>query len=64
MQMQAKQLWQAVLGDMQVRLSRNAFDNWLRPTTIVGFQDDVATVAAANRWSRSKSTVGCASSRP
>ena len=33
--MQAKQLWQAVLGDMQVRLSRNAFDNWLRPTTIM-----------------------------
>ncbi|MEA2594254.1 MAG: chromosomal replication initiator protein [Thermomicrobiales bacterium] len=53
MQMQAKQLWQAVLGDMQVRLSRNAFDNWLRPTTIVGFEDDVATVAAANTFGAS-----------
>ncbi len=51
--MQAKQLWQAVLGDLQVRLSRNAFDNWLRPTTIVGFQDDVATVAAANTFGAS-----------
>jgi chromosomal replication initiator protein len=51
--MQAKQLWQAVLGDMQVRLSRNAFDNWLRPTTIVGFEDDVATVAAANTFGAS-----------
>jgi chromosomal replication initiator protein len=51
--MQAKQLWQAVLGDMQVRLSRNAFDNWLRPTTIVEFQDDVATVAAANTFGAS-----------
>jgi chromosomal replication initiator protein len=51
MQMEAKQLWQAVLGDMQVRLSRTAFDNWLRPTTIVGFADDVATVAAANTFS-------------
>jgi chromosomal replication initiator protein len=52
-QMQAKQLWQAVLGDLQVRLSRNAFDNWLRPTTIVGFVDDVATVAAANTFGAS-----------
>ncbi len=51
MQMEAKQLWQAVLGDMQVRLSRTAFDNWLRPTTIVGFAEDVATVAAANTFS-------------
>jgi chromosomal replication initiator protein len=51
--MQAKQLWQAVLGDLQVRLSRNAFDNWLRPTTIVGFVDDVATVAAANTFGAS-----------
>jgi chromosomal replication initiator protein len=51
--MQAKQLWQAVLGDLQVRLSRYAFDNWLRPTTIVGFEGDVATVAAANTFGAS-----------
>jgi chromosomal replication initiator protein len=51
--MQAKQLWQAVLGDLQVRLSRNAFDNWLRPTTIVAFADDVATIAAPNTFSAS-----------
>ncbi|CAA9529901.1 MAG: Chromosomal replication initiator protein DnaA [uncultured Thermomicrobiales bacterium] len=49
--MHARQLWQAVLGDLQVRLSRNAFDNWLRPTTIVEVSDDVATVAAPNTFS-------------
>ena len=53
MQMQARQLWQAVLGDMQTRLPRNAFDNWLRPTTIVAFENDVATVAAPNTFSAS-----------
>ncbi len=51
--MQAHQLWQAVLGDMQVRLSKGAFDNWLRHTSIVGFEDDIATVAAANTFSAS-----------
>ena len=53
LQMDAKQLWQAVLGDMQVRLSRTAFDNWLRQTSLIGFADDVATVAAANTFSAS-----------
>ena len=53
MQMQADQLWQAVLSDMERRLSRSAFDNWLRQTTIVDFADDVATVGAANTFSAS-----------
>lgn len=48
MQMQARQLWQAVLGDMQTRLPRNAYDHWLRPTTLVAFESDLATVAAPN----------------
>ena len=51
--MDAKQLWQAVLGDLQVRLSRTAFDNWLRQTSLVGFDEDLATVAAANTFSAS-----------
>lgn len=51
--MQAKQLWQAVLTDMERRLSRNAFDNWLRPSTIVGFENDVATIGAANTFNAS-----------
>ncbi|MCC6673893.1 MAG: chromosomal replication initiator protein DnaA [Thermomicrobiales bacterium] len=53
MQMQARQLWQAVLGDMQTRLPRNAFDNWLRPTTLVAFENDVAIVAAPNPFGAS-----------
>jgi chromosomal replication initiator protein len=48
--MQAKQLWQAVLSDMERRLSRSAFDNWLRQTSIVDFADDTATIATANTF--------------
>ena len=51
--MQAHQLWQAVLSDMQGRLSRGAFDNWLRHTSIVDFADDIATVGAANTFTAS-----------
>jgi len=46
--MQATQIWQAVLEDMQARLSKTAFENVLRPTRLVDFVDDVATVAAGN----------------
>jgi chromosomal replication initiator protein len=53
LQMDAKQLWQTVLGELQVRLSRSHYENWLRQTTLVGFEDDVAAVAAANTFSAS-----------
>jgi len=52
-QMNAEQLWQTVLGDLQVRVPRTQFDNWLRSTALVGFEDDVATVGAANTFSAS-----------
>lgn len=48
--MQAHQLWQAVLGDLEIRLSKTAFNNWLRPTRVVDFRDDTVTVAAANTF--------------
>ena len=49
-QMDATHLWQSVLGDLQGRVSATAFDNWLRQTSLVGFADDVATVAAPNTY--------------
>jgi chromosomal replication initiator protein len=49
-QLQAKQIWQTVLGDLQVRLSKNAFENWLRPTALVGIEDNTATIAAPNTF--------------
>lgn len=46
--MQPKQLWQAALGDLQQRLSKSFYDQFLKPTAIVDFADDVAIIAAAN----------------
>jgi chromosomal replication initiator protein len=46
--MQAKQLWQAALGDLQQRLTKSFYDQFLKPTAIVDYADDVATIAAAN----------------
>jgi len=51
--MNANQLWQAVLADLESRISRRAFDNWFRQTSLVSVEDDVALVAAPNAFSAS-----------
>ena len=42
----ATQLWHGVLADLQQRLPRATFDNWVRDTALIAFDDDRATVAA------------------
>jgi len=53
LQMDVSHLWQAVLGDLQVRLTRTAFDNWLRQTSLIGIDGDTATVVAENTFTAS-----------
>jgi chromosomal replication initiator protein len=48
--MQAKQLWQAALEDLQQNLSRANFETWLRNTQVVEFEDDLATIGAPNTF--------------
>jgi chromosomal replication initiator protein len=52
-QMDARRLWQTFLEDVGSRLSRSVVDNYLRQSTLVGFDDDVATVAAPNTFTAS-----------
>jgi len=47
--MDARPLWQAVLGEMQRRVTKSYYENWLRNTNILGFDNDVAIVAAPNK---------------
>ena len=47
------QLWQTVLGDLETRISRGAFDNWFRQTSLAGVDDEVAVVVAPNAFSAS-----------
>ncbi len=51
--MDARQLWQTALAELETRISRGAFDNWLRQTTLTAFDDDVATIAAPNAFNAS-----------
>jgi chromosomal replication initiator protein len=47
------QLWQTVLGDLETRISRGAFDNWFRQTSLAGVDDEIAVVVAPNAFNAS-----------
>jgi chromosomal replication initiator protein len=51
--MNARQLWQAVLTDLESRISRGAFANWFRQTGLAGVEDDVAVVTAPHSYAAS-----------
>jgi chromosomal replication initiator protein len=48
--MNARQVWQAVLGDLQVQVSSPIYDTWLKTTTIVDFADGRVVVGAPNTF--------------
>lgn len=50
MQMQPSQIWKAALEDLQKRIPRTAFQNWLRPASMLDFTGDVATIGAPNNF--------------
>ena len=45
-----KSLWQAVLGNLQLHVSRDCFDTWLSKTTFVALKDNVLTIGAPNAF--------------
>ncbi|MCC6628292.1 MAG: chromosomal replication initiator protein DnaA [Chloroflexi bacterium] len=48
--MNARQVWQAVLGDLQVQVSPPIYDTWLRTTSILDFADGQVVVGAPNTF--------------
>jgi chromosomal replication initiator protein len=51
--MNARQLWQAVLTDLESTVTRNAFTNWFANTGLAGVEDDVAIVTAPHAYAAS-----------
>jgi chromosomal replication initiator protein len=48
----ARQVWQAVLGDLQLRLPKSDFETWLQGTAIVAFEDGLAVVSTPNSFAK------------
>ncbi|MGB3305473.1 MAG: DnaA N-terminal domain-containing protein, partial [Thermomicrobiales bacterium] len=44
----ANQLWQTALADLEKRISSGPFSNYFRKTTLLGIEDDTATISTPN----------------
>ncbi len=50
--MNPKKIWQAVLGELQLGISRANFDTWFKDTSIISAEDDVFVVGVPNAFAR------------
>ena len=50
--MDAKQVWRAALGDLQVSLSPANFETWLRDTALVDVDDNRFRIAVPNGFAK------------
>jgi len=51
--MDAYQLWQATLGQLQLQLDRRAYDTWMRDTEALSYEDGVLVVGVHNAFAQS-----------
>lgn len=50
--MNSDQAWQATLGQLQMEMSKPAFDTWVRSSELVSYQKDSFTVGVQNAYAR------------
>jgi chromosomal replication initiator protein len=50
--MNPEQAWQAALGQLQMDLSKAAFDTWVRSAELISYEDGVFTVGVQNAYAR------------
>jgi chromosomal replication initiator protein len=50
--MNPQQAWQATLGQLQMEMSKAAFDTWVKSAELVNYQDNLFTVGVHNPYAR------------
>ncbi len=50
--MNAHQAWQATMGQLQMEMSKAAFDTWVRSAELVSYQEDIFKVGVQNAYAR------------
>jgi chromosomal replication initiator protein len=50
--MNAKQVWQAALGELQLQMSRANFEVWLKNTSMVALEDGLAVIGVPNTFAK------------
>ncbi len=50
--MNAAQIWQAALGELELELTRATFDTWLRDARLISYEDGAFVIGVANSYAR------------
>jgi chromosomal replication initiator protein len=50
--MNSQQAWQAAIGQLQMEMSKAAFDTWVRDAELVNHEQDLFTIGVQNAYAR------------
>ncbi len=50
--MKSDQIWQAALGELQLDMPKPAFETWVKPTSVVSYEDGVFVIATPNAYAQ------------
>nr|MBC7244262.1 chromosomal replication initiator protein DnaA [Chloroflexota bacterium] len=50
--MNADQAWQAVLGELQLQLTKSTFDTWVKNTHVISYEDGIFVIGVHNAYAK------------
>jgi chromosomal replication initiator protein len=50
--MNARDIWHATLGELQLQMTKATFDTWVRPTRAVSYEDGSMTVGVHSSYAK------------
>ena len=50
--MKADEIWQAALGELQLEMTRATFDTWVKPASLLSYEDGLFAVAVPNAYAQ------------
>jgi chromosomal replication initiator protein len=50
--MQAEQIWQAALGQLQLEVNKSVYDTWIRGTVLLGYEDGTFVVGVTHAYAK------------
>lgn len=48
--MKPNEVWQAALGELQLQMTRDTFNTWLKPTTVISYEDGTLIIGVENGY--------------
>jgi chromosomal replication initiator protein len=50
--MKADEIWQAALGELQLEMTRATFETWVKPTSLMSYEDGRFAIAVPNAYAQ------------